>query len=269
MAHFRATLRNVRTKNGRIRRTSQTHSTQGQRVATREEAKSQRREQIADAARTLMRSGDTGFTMRRLAETAGVSIATPYNLFGSKQAVMFAVLESDLAHFTALVVSQDVDELELFFRAVTLATEHYARDPEYHRTVLFAAYTDGGREYRSLFAGPGHALWRDMVQRAVDAGFLDRALAPNACATTLEQLLFSCVLGWVQGQLSLEELLLRAHYGFALVLLGVARPGHRATLKGRMTELQRRLGRLWRTQRAAQLSSLAPEREGAPGRRRA
>ena len=238
-------------------------------MATREEAKSQRREQITDAARSLMRSGDTGFTMRNLADAAGVSIATPYNLFGSKQAVMFAVLETDLAHFTALVTSQDVDALERIFRAVSLATEHYARDPEYHRAVLFAAYTDGGREYRSLFAGPGHALWRDMVRQAVDDGYLDRGLEPDAFAATLEQLLFSCVLGWVQGQLSLEELLLRAHYGFALVLLGAARPRPRAALKARMTDLQRRLGALWRAQLADQTPDDSGDAAEPPDRRRA
>ncbi|HSG89712.1 MAG TPA: TetR/AcrR family transcriptional regulator [Pseudomonadales bacterium] len=214
-------------------------------MSTREEAKDRRRRQITAAARTLMQKGDTSFTMRNLAETAGVSIATPYNLFGSKQAVMFAVMETDLSQYAATLAAQDVDELEVFFRAVEVAADHYGREPDYHRGVLFAAYSDGGREYRSLFAGPGHALWRDMVTRAVAAGRLRATVEANAFAATLEHLLFSCVLEWVRGELDLDELVLRAHYGFALVLLGMAEAPCRTALEARAEALQTRLVALW------------------------
>ena len=62
-----------------------------QRTSTRELGKSKRRREILAAARDLMRqSDDLGFSMRTLADRAGVSIATPYNLFGSKQAWLSA-----------------------------------------------------------------------------------------------------------------------------------------------------------------------------------
>lgn len=225
----------------------------GQAVATREEAKNQRRGQILRAARELMRGGDVGFTMRRLAESANVSIATPYNLFGSKQAVMFALLEADLAEFSAAVEADPAEAPELLFRVVDIATERYGRDPDYHRAVLFAAYSDGGREYRSLFEGPGHRLWRDMIARGIERGELAPVLQPDAFAAMLELQLFSCVLEWVRGELSLAELGLRAHYGFALILLGVVDEPRRADLERRVASLQTRLTTLWteRVQAAA------------------
>jgi AcrR family transcriptional regulator len=217
-------------------------------LATREEAKNQRRAKILDAARDLMRGGDVAFTMRRLAESAGVSIATPYNLFGSKQAVMFAALETDLSGFARRVAGAEVDVPEVFFRAVEIACEQYARDPDYHRAVLFAAYNDGGRDYRSLFAGPGHALWRDLVARGIDAGRLSSTLQPDAFAAAMEHQLFACVLEWVRGELELEELVLRAHYAFALLLLGVVEPADvRRELATRLADLQTRLTDRWST----------------------
>jgi AcrR family transcriptional regulator len=221
-------------------------------VASREEGKQQRRRQILRAARELVRQGDTAFTMRALAEAANVSVATPYNLFGSKQAVMFAVLEHDLAAYARAVDDTAVPAPEVFFRAVDLAAEHYGRDPDYHRSVLFAAYNDGGREYRSLFAGPGHALWRGMVARGIDDGRLAPIVHPDTLAASLEQQLFACVLEWVRGELELEELVLRAHYGFALLLLGVvARSGDRDALASRLEHLQERLVSRWTAQRDA------------------
>lgn len=215
-------------------------------MTSREQAKNRRRRQITDAARALLRGGETGFTMRNLAETAGVSIATPYNLFGSKQAVMFAVLETDLARYGRELARQDLDGIERLFHAVSLARAGYADDPDYHRAVLFAAYNDGGREYRSLFAGTGHAIWRDMVTAAVDAGQLRPELDPDAFAATLEHMMFSCVLEWVRGELSLEELELRAHYGFALVLLGMCEPQVRSGLETRALQAQQQLTALWK-----------------------
>ena len=86
-------------------------------MSNREEAKHSRRRKIVRAARVLMQqTGDAGFSMRALAEQAGVSIATPYNLFGSKQAIMFAVLDADLEYYQKRLAKVRVDELDVFFK---------------------------------------------------------------------------------------------------------------------------------------------------------
>jgi AcrR family transcriptional regulator len=79
-------------------------------MSNREEAKHKRRRQIVRDARALMqKTGDTGFSMRALAEQAGVSIATPYNLFGSKQTIMFAVLDDDLVDALRVLTGEPAD----------------------------------------------------------------------------------------------------------------------------------------------------------------
>jgi AcrR family transcriptional regulator len=60
-------------------------------LSKREQNKSDKRGQIIKAARELMRiRSSTGFSMRQLADASGVSLATPYNLFGSKQGIHFS-----------------------------------------------------------------------------------------------------------------------------------------------------------------------------------
>ena len=61
----------------------------------REQGKERRRRRILDAAAQLVEAeGLDGLTMRRLSDAAGVSYATVYNLVGSKEDVLVALLRS-------------------------------------------------------------------------------------------------------------------------------------------------------------------------------
>ncbi len=215
-------------------------------MPTREEAKAQRREAIINAALRLMYArGDSGFSMRALADAAGVSIATPYNLFGSKQAIMLAVLDTGMAHYGERLAKLHADELEIFFEAVSLATELYAEAPKFHQAVLFSAYGDGGRDYRAVFGDPRFLFWKDLVTRAREAGFLHAEIDPSALALALSQQFFICILEWAYGEIELDELEQRVHYTFALLLNGAATASGGARLKPRISALQQRLTDRW------------------------
>jgi AcrR family transcriptional regulator len=216
-------------------------------MASREEAKQQRRDEIVRAARKMMqRTGKTGFSMRALADEAGVSIATPYNLFGSKQAVMFAVLDADLTQYQERLEQLKSDEIDAFFKAVSLATELYGTEPNFYRAVLFAVYNDGGTEFRSMFSGPRHAMWKQLVENAIAAGQLSPEVDTAAFAVNLGNVLFSCILEWVYGQLSLPELEARGQYGFALALSGMSTPESSERLRRKVVQTQKRLRALFK-----------------------
>lgn len=63
----------------------------------RERSKDSRRQRIVAAARELMT--EEGLSMRPLAKRAKVASTTPYNLFGSKNAIVAAVMMEDLRWF--------------------------------------------------------------------------------------------------------------------------------------------------------------------------
>src|SRR6266508_5690707 len=87
----------------------------------REQGKARRRRRILDAAARLVETdGLDGLTMRRLSETAGVSYATVYNLIGSKEDVLVALLRSGLEDLGAQLAS--VASREQIHRASALVT---------------------------------------------------------------------------------------------------------------------------------------------------
>lgn len=205
----------------------------------------------------MQETGQPGFSMRALAEAAGVSIATPYNLFGSKQAVMYAVLDADLAEYQEQLENLDADQLDVFFEAVSLAASLYSDEPGFYRAVLFAAYNDGGTEFRAMFSGPRHAMWRRLVNNATAAGLLDEAVEANSFAMNLGHIFFSCIIEWVNGLLTLEEMEARVQYGFAVTLRGMATPAGSQRLRERAIELQKRLKVLYK-QRPRPAADAAP-----------
>ena len=105
-------------------------------IGRREAGKEERRQQIIAAARALIReTGSTGLSMRELAKRSGVSLATPYNLFGSKGAVVLAVLQDVRDYRARFVAMPATDPLDRLFGAVALALDYYNADPAFYRTL--------------------------------------------------------------------------------------------------------------------------------------
>lgn len=219
-----------------------------------ETAKSQRRDDIVAAARALMRrSGVDGFSMRVLAEEAGVSIATPYNLFGSKQAILLEVLAADLKAYETALAKMHADEIEVLFRTVEMMADVFAEEPDLYRSVIAAVSRDGGPEFRFMVSGPRYLLWKRLLREATEAGLLRADVDPDAFAITVTQHMFANVLDWAQGNLSLAEMAGRIRYGLALSLVAIATPRSRAQIESRLKSAEIVLQQLWRTTLSARL----------------
>jgi AcrR family transcriptional regulator len=216
-------------------------------MSARDFAKSQRRDDIVAAARQLMRdSGDLGFSMRSLAENAGVSIATPYNLFGSKQAILLAVLDANLTEYERALDALEADGVDVLFQAIATMHSLLARDPDFYRSMLVAVFRDGGPEFRHMVSGPRYLLWKKLLKQATRAGVLRGDADPDAFAIAVSQLLFSNILDWAHGALSIDELEARSRYGLALALLALATPQSREQLQSELRSAESKLQRLWR-----------------------
>lgn len=211
-------------------------------MPNREEGKDQRRRAIVKAARALIReNAETGFSMRALAERAGLSLVTPYNLFGSKQAVLQAVLDEDLQFFAQRIRALEAQDLDVFFEVVRISCASYAKDPEFSRAVLGAVYFGETSEYRSMFRRPRRIFWQSLVDDAKRNKCIDASVDSDAFATNLVHIYWSNIIEWVAAEGSIEEMETRTKYGFALALLAVAKPKHRAALRTRLAELQEML----------------------------
>jgi AcrR family transcriptional regulator len=188
--------------------------------------------------------------MRSLAREAGVSIATPYNLFGSKQSILLAVLDADLADFQRELAGLRADEtgpdgIAVLFEVSSLLSNVLAREPDFYRNVL-CALSRGGPELRQMVGGPRYLVWKRLLYQATEAGLLDPDVDPDAFAIASSQLSVANVLEWAQGALTLEEMDARNEYGLALALLAIATDRSRSYLQQRMRGAEGKLQQQWR-----------------------
>ena len=209
------------------------------RPGRRESGKAERRQRIIHAARDLIReTGDAGLSMRALAARAGVSLTTPYNLFGSKRAIVLAVLD-DIKEFQSRFAGLPAsDPLERIFAALRIAAEFYTADPAFYRT-LWAAVFDTTAEVRSAIFNPKRdAFWQRLLDDACKAGALSPDVDVELLRIQLDYVFRSVMLDWLLEKVRSEDLVVTIAYGYALMLNGVASPDWRGPLRARIVEAQ-------------------------------
>lgn len=219
-------------------------------IGRREAGKEERRRRIITAARELIReSGSAGLSMRELAKRADVSVATPYNLFGSKGAIILAVLQDAREFHHRFAEHSTVDAITKIFDAVDLAIEFYVRDPDFYRVLwreVFSAISD----VRAAIYNPKRdAFWRGLLLEAAAIGAFRPAIDPELLLHQLDHQFRSVMLDWVSADLADAALAPTIRLGYGLVLLGAADAGWRGPLEARVAADQRQLQELGSSER--------------------
>jgi AcrR family transcriptional regulator len=225
-------------------------------LGRREQAKAERRLRIIGAARDLIReTGDTDLSMRTIAKRAKVSLATPYNLFGSKRAVVLAVLEDERDFAERFASLHPVNAIERIFQALTLAVGYYADDPDFYRTLWRALLDTNGKDGAGLATpqrrAQTHALWRTLLENAQRQDFLEGDISLGSLERNLSYAFNGVMLSWVMGGLTTNEMLPAAGYAYALALQGAATKNGRERLSKKVALYQKQLARTQRRAAAA------------------
>jgi AcrR family transcriptional regulator len=205
-------------------------------MGVREEGKNRRRDKITAAARALIQSGESGFRMRALAEEAGVSIATPYNLFGSKRAILNAVMDADLSRFKETLARQNADSLNMFHKTVSIARELMELDPQFYRNVMMTASTRAPEADRNRLLH-----WQQLIDNAVADGFILTFTDSVALATHLRAIFSAAFYRWAKEEVSLKEAEANANYAITLALAGVSTPVSKQRLHSNLRSYQETL----------------------------
>lgn len=194
--------------------------------------KLKRRRAILDAAREIITTlGDTGLNMRAMAARAGVSPATPYNLFGSKQAVLQAVYDEDQEEFFLTFEAQASKEpLTRLFDMIDLAILHWQRTPEFHKALIAILYRGGGSAGHGSRPHLTLVHVRQLIADAVAAGTLLTDTPIDLVTATLARIFRAAGQEWIDGMLTLEQARADLGRSFALVLAGLTTPGSRDAL---------------------------------------
>jgi AcrR family transcriptional regulator len=231
-------------------------------MGLREKHKLERRERILATAQELIRStGSVGLSMRALARQAEVSLATPYNLFGSKGAVLgelgLAVLKKLEREMDAI---RSRDPIEDVLHIAELGANTYASDPRFYR-VLMGVLTQSARGlHDDAITGGSMRLWQRPVEAAIEAGLLREDVDSEFFARDLVITFLGVLDLWVRGVLDGEAMRVQILYAFTLALLGVSTDASRPKLLRHYQRYQRQLPREIRV-----LETGAPARNGNAG----
>ncbi|WP_244593566.1 TetR/AcrR family transcriptional regulator [Methylopila sp. Yamaguchi] len=189
------------------------------------------RERVLDAAERLLGRGAAAFSMRDLAEEAGVSFATPFNQFGSKAAIMLALsarrIDAMSQRLATAALPDDAGGRVLV--AVDVAVEVMLGAPDVNRAVM-AAIGSPGAEPGGVSSNSS-AYWTEALGAGAGLAAGTRLVAIAALPDQLAVAFRGVLSFWTAGEIPAAELTRRARAAAAAVLLGfVERDGRRELL---------------------------------------
>jgi AcrR family transcriptional regulator len=207
-----------------------------ERMGVRELQKTARRRAILDAARALILDGaERDFSMPLLAEKAGVSLVTPYNLFGSKSQILLEIVREDIFARIAEIDAVACDTVGGWIRSLsrTLA-EIYYRNRHFYRRMIVTLTAQESAEAQRAALEHSYGMFERPLARLQDSG----ALSATVPAAILARHLAHSVSGSLQHCLMQRgsEALLRREIetGLLLLLSGLATAAERPGLIDRI-----------------------------------
>lgn len=188
------------------------------------------RARILDAAERLLGQGDADFSMRELADEAGVSFATPFNQFGSKAGIMLALSERRIDAMRERLARAvlPATAIERVLVAVDIATGVMLSAPAVNRAVMAAV--SAPNDPPGNVAGRSGAWWAEALSAGAGLPEATRDLAIAALPLQLAFAFRGVLSFWTAGELSDAALTRQARAAVATLLLGFSGPDERAGL---------------------------------------
>lgn len=192
----------------------------------RETQKEGRRSAIMQACESLIReTGNTDFSMRLLAAKSGLSLATTYNLIGSKATVLYKLLNScmDRADTARMTTLRCGDAVEHVFLAADAVIDIYTTDQDFYRPILRFLLGVPEPTHRPLFMDRAYRFWWATVQPLRELGAFAGLYPAQLLARDLQIFFAGTLHFWVHGELSAEEFRAQIRTSIAIRLLSIKR----------------------------------------------
>jgi AcrR family transcriptional regulator len=209
-------------------------------MALREKQKTERRTRILDAAERLIReTGGTGFSVRALAAASGVSAATPFNLFGSKEGLLYALLSRSLDQIvTDGLRFQSPDPAFHVIEAAENAVAAFLGDPEFLRPLYQVLLSVSHPVHRPLFMERTFAYWETAALTIKSEVLRESPELLNIVAQALMAHFIGLLELWVHRDLGDEAFRTHAVSGVILNVHAVAEQEQAPKLMDRLGKTQ-------------------------------
>lgn len=196
--------------------------------------------------------------MRRLADAAGVSPATPYNLFGTKRRLFVALYdEQRMGLIEKLAASGQPDAFARMFHAIHLFGRELAEEPAFFRALFATIYASDPSEGEPADHDPAADFWRAIVVDLKAERLIRDTVSTPAFTANFLYLIGGATLDWVEGRIAVDRWETAVGYGLALASLTVATGRSRAGLEERLAAFEARI---------AEMEAVAGEEPPAPSR---
>ena len=166
-----------------------------------------RRERILHSTRDqLSQFGYEGLNMRELAVIADVSTSTLYNLYQSKDTLILAALEDQLADINAVVAKTNASGLGRYLARVEAVADQIVETPKYAEAMgkmLFSA--DAQDPIVQLLIGTSLSFNREELAEMAVSGELRLETDRDFLARLLSSAGWSTVLMWMKGYVALHD----------------------------------------------------------------
>jgi AcrR family transcriptional regulator len=194
------------------------------------------RSQILDATASLIRTrGDTEMSVREVASCAGVSPATPFNHFKSKEGILNALVARSMSD----IYSHGVEEPETVMEGFRDITNYYISKRDIYQPVfrvVLQAIPPRSHTLRTALEGI-----KKRIELEIERGQLSPHAVPSVLAEQLETFWFGTVILWSGGTITSDDWLLRVELGVELMLYAFY-PGEIRTKSNRkLAKLQKQV----------------------------
>lgn len=227
-----------------LRRTAACAADRAAAPSRRERGKQDRRLRILDAAEALVReSGATNFTVADIARRAAMSDPTPYNLFGSKAAILFALLDRSLDPVIGSEPRTHAqrDPIARVMTAADAGVNVFVGDPAYYRPLYRFLLGVSDARQRPAFLQRSLLYWQRALSALHESGQVPLRRRSDSLARMMVLNFVAALELWVHGELDHAQFRAQVLHGTALVLLGFASEHQRTTLLRRLRRLEREL----------------------------
>jgi AcrR family transcriptional regulator len=188
-----------------------------------------RREVIDAAGLLIAESGVEGLTMRKLAERAGVAVATLYNQFGDRDGVLVAFVSSGLDQLEIELDAQpDAGPIDTTRELFDALDDNLSAEPEVWRPI-FASLKSGSGGHGMGAVGDRVVAYitSDLAKAAVDGLFVVdvdvEGLARHVFNTRMNR-----VEKWAQSAIDWDQYRMSSTLGLELILASVLNDPMRA-----------------------------------------
>lgn len=182
--------------------------------------KQARRDAVMEAAERLIRDrGDVSFSMIELAKASGLSLATPYNLFGTKSAILYALLNLSADKIFASNSIQDgLSTGDRVLAAAGGLSNVLSSDPDFYRALYAFLMGVPDPTWRPAFIARSRLYWTaPLIHSAIDLLPIDNAIIADLLVVQA----LGCVEMWVHREIGDHQLDTELRRSCCAVLLGV------------------------------------------------